>query len=207
MAKKISQDIEEPKTEIVKIADLVFDPFNTNTMTDHQMKGLRDSMKQFGFLKDIVIDQDNVVIDGEHRVKVYKEFGKKEIGAKRKHVTETQRRLLRQVMNKLHGQPDKERDAMDLQYLEGDETAAVLLDEILDIKESDVDEMTNFMKDENATQPEPGTTDSKRRIVLFFTAQEFPKYRRKFDEMMKSLKVTTEVEVVKELIDEAVNGE
>lgn len=202
--KKPNPEIEEPKTESVKIADLAFDPFNSNIMTDQQMKGLRDSMKQFGFLKDIVIDQDNVVIDGEHRVKVYKEFGKKEIGAKRKHVTETQRRLLRQVMNKLHGQPDPKKDAMDLQFLEGDETAAVLLEEILDIKESDVEEMTDFMKDDDNTQPDVGTTDPKRRIVLFFTATEFPKYRKKFDQLMESMKVMTEVEVVKELVDEAV---
>lgn len=208
MAKKISQDIEEPKTEIVKLDDLVFDPFNTNKMSDHEMNGLRESMKIWGFLKPIVVDQDNLVIDGEHRVKIYKEFNKKEIEAKRVHVNETQRRLLRQVMNKLHGQPDKKRDAMDLQFLEGDETAAVILDEILDIKESDIDEMTKFM-DTNIQLDEPldRNTDKRRRIVLFFSPTEYPKYRKKFDQLMESFKVNTEVEVVKNLVDEAVSIE
>ena len=203
---KSKEKIEDVPTETIEIEKLVFDPFNTNTMTDKQMDGLHDSMTVWGMRKPIVIDQDNIVIDGEHRVRTLKKLGIKTVEAKRRHVTETQRRLLRQVMNKLHGQPDQRKDAMDLQYLEGDETAAVMLEEMLDIKESDVDEMTKFMNEDNINVDEPldRTRDAKRRIVLFFTPQEFPIYRKKLDQLMEALHVTTEVEVIKELVNEAV---
>jgi hypothetical protein len=205
--KKTNSELYTPRTEKIKIEDLKVDGLNTNKMTDKQMKGLRESMRKWGFLQPIVIDQDNIIIAGEHRLRVYQEFNVKEIECKRIHVDETQRRLLRQVMNRLHGEPEKEKDAMDLQFISGDEMGSVLLEEILDIKDADIEEMTKFMGDAHI-EPDPELQpDKKRRIVLFFTSQDFPKYRKKFDQLMDAMNVTTETEVVKNLVDSAVNIE
>lgn len=102
----------------VKIADLKLDPDNPNEMSKEQMDGLRKSMERFGYLTPIVIDQDNNIADGEHRVLVYKEFGMTEILAFRvEFADDSERRLLRQVMNKLHGEHEKVRDANELLVL------------------------------------------------------------------------------------------
>ena len=67
----------------LKISDITIDQTNPNKMSLDQMKGLRESMKRFGYLTPIIVDQDNKIADGEHRVLVYKEFGIEEIPAYR----------------------------------------------------------------------------------------------------------------------------
>jgi 16S rRNA G966 N2-methylase RsmD len=99
----------------VKLSDLQFDKTNPNTLTQDQMAGLRESMKKFGYLTPIIIDQKNMIADGEHRALVYKEFGLKEIPAYKLNLkNDVERRILRQVMNKLHGTHDHKLDADEL---------------------------------------------------------------------------------------------
>jgi 16S rRNA G966 N2-methylase RsmD len=96
----------------LKISDLIFDKTNPNQMTQDQMKGLRKSMQRFGYLTPIVVDKDNKIADGEHRALIYKELGMQEIPAYRVHFdNDTERRLLRQTMNKLKGTHDLSLDA------------------------------------------------------------------------------------------------
>lgn len=85
-------------------------------MTEQQMKGLRQSMKKFGYLTPIIVDKNsNKIVDGAHRATVYKELGLTEIPAIVMDLeSDTDRRQLRQVMNKLHGFHDKEMDANEL---------------------------------------------------------------------------------------------
>jgi 16S rRNA G966 N2-methylase RsmD len=107
--------ISEHEIIKVKIADLVFDDTNPNQMSQEQMQGLRKSMERFGYLTPIVIDQDNKIADGEHRVLVYKEHKKDEIPAIRYHFSDdVERRIMRQTMNKLHGEHHVIKDAEEL---------------------------------------------------------------------------------------------
>ena len=112
------QLIEEHPIIKIKIADLIFDPSNPNVMTDKQMHGLRASMQKFGYLTPVVVDMKNKIADGEHRAIIYKEMGYSEIPAIRmKLETEAERRTLRQVLNKLHGTHDKEKDSDELLHI------------------------------------------------------------------------------------------
>jgi DNA methylase/ParB-like nuclease family protein len=96
----------------VKLSELKFDNTNPNQLTQDQMKALRLSMERFGYLTPIVVDQNNLIADGEHRALIYKEFGIDEIPAYRVTFSDdTERRLLRQTMNKLRGQHDYAMDA------------------------------------------------------------------------------------------------
>ena len=118
MTQSHAQTIKEHELVKIKIADLVFDPSNPNVMTERQMHGLRESMKIFGYLTPVVVDLQNKIADGEHRAIVYKEMGYKEIPAIRmKLETEADRRMLRQVLNKLHGTHDKEKDSDELLHI------------------------------------------------------------------------------------------
>lgn len=109
------ETIIEPTAEKIKISELVFDQTNPNKMTPKQMQGLRESMKRFGYLTPIVIDQNNKIADGEHRALVYRENKIEEIPAFRVQLnSDVDRRMLRQVMNKLHGEHEKQLDADEL---------------------------------------------------------------------------------------------
>ena len=102
--------IEEHSLSKLNIEDLKFDDSNPNFMKEQQMEGLRESMKEFGFLDPVIVDQDNLIADGEHRVLIYKEFGKKTIDGYKMELSDEKRRLLRQVMNKLRGQHEPSKD-------------------------------------------------------------------------------------------------
>lgn len=107
--------INEPSLIKVKINDLKFDKTNPNQLTREQMAGLRESMQKFGYLTPIIIDQDFNIADGEHRALIYKEFSIDEIPAYQLNLQDdTERRILRQVMNKLHGEHNKQLDADEL---------------------------------------------------------------------------------------------
>lgn len=112
---KSATPISERQLIHIKIGDLKFDKTNPNKLTDEQMKALNKSMQRFGYLTPIVIDQNNLVADGEHRALVYKQHGLKEIPAFKVNLkTDAERRMLRQVMNKLRGEHDRELDANEL---------------------------------------------------------------------------------------------
>lgn len=103
---------------MVPISDIQTDGNNPNVMTESQMTALKESMKTYGFLTPIVVDQDNKLADGEHRYQVYKELGMTEIPAYRVNLkTDTDRRLLRQIMNKVKGTHDKVLDAQEFQRI------------------------------------------------------------------------------------------
>ncbi len=104
--------IFEHELSKIKIENLIFDKSNPNIMNQEQMAGLRKAMERFGYLSPIIVDQNNQIADGEHRVLVYKEFGLTEIPCYRVSFSDdTERRLLRQTMNKLRGQHDFSMDA------------------------------------------------------------------------------------------------
>lgn len=113
--KTLSSQIQERNLIKIKIDDLKFDKTNPNRLTQEQMSGLRQSMKRFGYLTPIVIDQHNNIADGEHRALVYKEYGIKEIPAFKLNLKhDSERRILRQIMNKLHGEHERQLDADEL---------------------------------------------------------------------------------------------
>jgi DNA modification methylase len=73
---------------------------------------MRKSMQQYGYLVPVILDRNNKICDGEHRVLVYKELGLSTIPAYRVDLdSDTDRKQLRQIMNKLHGQHDRSKDA------------------------------------------------------------------------------------------------
>lgn len=110
--------IKQYQIENLKIDDLKFDKTNPNQLNQQQMHALRESMSKFGYLTPVIVDQNNLIADGEHRVLVYKEFGLTEIpGFKLNLETDIDRRMLRQVMNKLRGQHDLPMDALELQMI------------------------------------------------------------------------------------------
>lgn len=116
--KKIGFDIKEHELRYVDIDELKFDGDNPNKMTEEQLESLQRSMEEFGYLAPVVVDEDYVVADGEHRVKAYKDFGKVKIPAYVvKFESDEHRKLFRQVANKLRGEHDEELDELEVKKI------------------------------------------------------------------------------------------
>jgi ParB-like chromosome segregation protein Spo0J len=134
----------------VKIEDLKFDSSNPNKTPPRVMEGTRQSIKKFGFVKPIVINENYEIADGEHRAIVMRELGEKEISA---YIVPTlnddiARRLARQTLNKLHGEHDRSLDIDELSMIL--ETSADDLKQILDIDENKVAEMERLLEAESS---------------------------------------------------------
>ena len=94
----------------VVVSDIKFDKTNPNELSNEQEKALELTMEKFGFLAPVILNKKLSVIDGEHRVKVYKKLGKKKIPAYIIDVDKIDLKILRQLMNKLRGDHNKEKD-------------------------------------------------------------------------------------------------
>lgn len=105
--KRSGFNIKEHEIKNIDIKKIKTDGDNPNVMTIEQEQSLAESMDKFGYIGPIVLDQNYVIADGEHRFKMYKEFGVKTIPAYvLKFENEGERKLFRQVANKLKGEHD-----------------------------------------------------------------------------------------------------
>lgn len=109
--------IQTYKPITFNIEDLKFDESNPNQMSDDQMVGLGKGMDRHGFLQPILVDQNNLIIDGEHRVLALKEHGDTKVQGYQLECNDAERRLIRQEMNKTHGMHDIKLDASELMIL------------------------------------------------------------------------------------------
>jgi ParB-like chromosome segregation protein Spo0J len=88
----------------VNVVDLKTDSQNPNKMSKEQHERLATSIKKWGFIVPIITNKDLLIADGEQRWTVAKSLGMKEVSVIRLPVEDVDRRLLRQVLNKLRGE-------------------------------------------------------------------------------------------------------
>ena len=96
----------------IPLTELTFDPENPNELSKEQEEGLKKAFEKFGNVYPILIDQNNFIVHGNHRAKIYAEMGMTEIPAfRREFQDDNERRLCSQTMNKLHGKYETQRDS------------------------------------------------------------------------------------------------
>ena len=105
------KEIPIPMSERVKISDLKFDQDNPNRMSRAQLDRLKASIKRWGDIVPVVTNSELLVADGQQRVTAMRELGMTECSVIRLPVKDVDRRLLRQVLNKLKGKHNKELDS------------------------------------------------------------------------------------------------
>jgi ParB-like chromosome segregation protein Spo0J len=103
-------EIPIPMSERVKISDLKFDEDNPNRLTLAQLDRLKASIRRWGDIVPVVTNSELLVADGAQRVTAMKELGMTECSVIRLPIKDVDRRLLRQVLNKLKGKHNKELD-------------------------------------------------------------------------------------------------
>ena len=107
----MQSEVEVPAVELVDVDKLRLDGQNPNRQSKRQFKALKESIKRYGFVVPIVTNRDLLVADGEHRLKAAKELGMRQVIVVRLPVDEVDRRMIRQVMNKIRGEHDLFLDA------------------------------------------------------------------------------------------------
>ena len=83
---------------------------NPNRMTIKQLEEVWRSLKKHGWAFPIVTDMEGVFADGEQRAQVCREHGEFFAPVLRLSISDVDRRVLRQRLNKLKGKHDKDLD-------------------------------------------------------------------------------------------------
>ncbi len=140
-------------SERVKISDLKFDQDNPNRMTLAQLDRLKASIRRWGDIVPVVTNSELQVADGQQRVTAMKELGMTECSVIRLPVKDVDRRLLRQVLNKLRGKHNKELDSAEyLRIIDEGEK-----EELKALLESVGEELPGDLGDREISVTVPGT--------------------------------------------------
>jgi ParB-like chromosome segregation protein Spo0J len=114
----VVERVDIPAIELLPISNLRVDGKNPNVMSKPKLEALKENMKRFGFLVPIIANRDLLIADGEHRLLAARELEMTEVPVIRLNVGEVDRRILRQVLNKLRGEHDFFMDAEEFKFLE-----------------------------------------------------------------------------------------
>lgn len=113
----MTEHIEIPQQELVPVDQLKSDGQNPNKMKPKQLTALREVIKRFGFIVPIVTNQDLVIADGEQRWMIAKTLEMEKVPVIRLPVEDVDRRLLRQILNKLKGEHELIGDAEEFERI------------------------------------------------------------------------------------------
>jgi DNA modification methylase len=113
------EDLPQPEFEGMVATDhLSTDGANPNEMDESQFSLLVDRMAENGWLGGpIVTDMDGLIADGEHRWRAAQENNLSEVPVRQFDIDDATRRLWRQELNKIHGEHDSKRDALEYDEL------------------------------------------------------------------------------------------
>ena len=151
---KSFDELPQPDFEGTVATDaLETDGDNPNEMSDEQFGLLQDRMRQNGWLGGpIITDTDGLIADGEHRWRAADEIGLEEVPVRQYDIDDADRRLWRQELNKIHGEHDTKRDALEYDYLL-DAGKADEVHELTQAADEDLDELLAEIKMETSASP------------------------------------------------------
>ena len=112
MEKKTTIKVPEaylPLLEDIRL--LQSDQNNPNVTTIRQQEQIWSSLQKYGWTYPIMTNKDGVLVDGEQRAEICKQHNEFFAPVLRLPVTDVDRRMLRQILNKLKGKHNKELDA------------------------------------------------------------------------------------------------
>lgn len=147
---------------------------NPNRMSKEQIEALKKSITKFGELQPIIIDQNNLIIDGHQRVEAYKQLNKTQIPVIKLNLTkESDKLILSQVMNRLKGNHVPELDAAEYKRI----LSNAEMEDLTSLTAISEQEILNAI--ENAER-EPNNADSEERDKLYGIEIECPKCHHKW---------------------------
>jgi len=156
--------IKIPKPELVAIEKLKTDGQNPNKMTQREKDALLKNFKHYGFLVPIICDENYLVADGEQRLQVAKILKMDKVEVIKLPISDSERRILRQVMNKLKGEHDI--------FLDAEEYARIIAENQRDLLKALLSEndqkINNLLKLRDRT---PYSDEDLKRLAANFVSR------------------------------------
>lgn len=122
--------IKIPITELVDIKKLKVDGKNPNQLSKDKRTALKKNMEKYGFIVPVITNKDYLIADGQNRQEIGLELGMTKVPVIKLDVEEVDRRILRQVLNKLRGEHKPDLDMEEYQFI---------------LKETSMEEFTNLL--------------------------------------------------------------
>lgn len=95
------------------ISELKAADYNPRVMPESQMLKLRQSLREFGFVEPVVVNQhpgrEGVIIGGHQRVKAAELEGMTDVPCLMVNLDPTKEKLLNLALNRIHGEWDKDK--------------------------------------------------------------------------------------------------
>lgn len=160
--------------EKLDINDVEPNEYNPNKLKRKGFEHLKKEIKRIGFLQPILVNQDNKIIDGEHRWKACKEIGKNKIPVIKTDMDEEEAKVTTINMNKIKGMMETEKYHSLIQGLLEDfgkgELGELLMEDeddidiIAELEEDDFDdeEIKQFVNDKATSKTEQSIKKSKQ---------------------------------------------
>jgi hypothetical protein len=148
------KDLPTPEYEgTISPDELDVDGDNPNEQDDDTFGLLCDRVRQNGWLGGpIVTDTDGLIADGEHRWRAAQDIGLQEVPVKQYNIDDATRRLWRQELNKLTGEHNAKRDALEYDLLLHDGKTDEV-HELTDATGEDLDKLLDEIKLDTAQPP------------------------------------------------------
>lgn len=139
-------DLPDPEfTGKVPVEELRVDGDNPNSMDDDMFGLLCDRIRKRGWVGGpIITDTTGLIADGQHRWMAAKEIGLDKVPVKQYDISDEERRLWRQEMNKIEGEHDEKRDALEFDLLQESDVADDMFD-LLDARDESIDEYMDLI--------------------------------------------------------------
>lgn len=145
------EELPQPVSEgLVPVDDLDVDGDNPNEQSDEMFGLLCKKLRENGWLGGpIVTDSDGLIADGEHRWRAAQEIGLEEVPVRQYEIDDATRRLWRQELNKISGEHDPRRDALEYDHLL-DSGRADDVQDLVAATDEDLDELLEQIHVSNA---------------------------------------------------------
>ena len=199
--------VEEHSVQDVLIKDIVTDDTNPNVMTIEEENALERVVLKFGFLSPIIVDKNHHIVDGEHRYKVYKKLKRESIPAYVIDIDKMDKKMLRQLMNKLRGVHDRQKDALEFkEMMDGGK-----LEDMAEMLARPVNEFTSLLQppDELNQDPNPkkGYEESFlngniKQITIYMLNDKYEETLPILERLMKEWNFKTHTDVFFKLLEE-----
>lgn len=143
---------------------------NPNEMNDLTFSALKQNITKYGFLFPVITNSEYIIADGEHRFLAAKELGFKTIPVIKLDIKEVDRRILRQVLNKLKGKHNEELDKLEyekiLQEISAEDFALYLPDDSISEVINNLNKSDYSEEDDKVDDVEEIKTDIKRGDIF-----------------------------------------
>ena len=167
--------IEIPKITKEILFNLKVDPTNPNVMTKEQIESVANSIKKYGFLIPIIVNKDNVIVDGHQRKAAAELLGMDEVPIIKLNIDKVDQKLLKQIMNKLKGHHDYELDLEEYRVILEEQGNLNQLKEFVAMDQEDINrilEELGVKEKEEEPEKEEESRPQNKAILKFRTREE-----------------------------------